>query len=58
MQEWIDVLIAFAHDERKYDFGTRSIDEMKVVTSNDKIEIQKDNKWDHLVKLSELFASG
>lgn len=58
MQEWIDILIAFAHDHQAYDFGTRSIDEMKVVTAQDVIEIQKDEKWDHLVKLSEVFASG
>lgn len=58
MLEWIDILIAFAHDDRRYDFGTASIDEMKVVTSQDVIEIQKDDKWHHLVELSEVFASG
>lgn len=57
MEEWLDILIAFAHDDRKYDFGTRAIDEFKVVTSEDVIEIQQDKKWGHLVKLSEVFAS-
>jgi uncharacterized protein YaiE (UPF0345 family) len=58
MQEWIDILVAFAHDDRNYDFGTKSIDEMKVVTSEDKIEIQKDDRWEHLLKLSDVFATG
>jgi hypothetical protein len=58
MEEWIDILIAFAHDDRKYDFGTRSIKEIKVVTASDRIEIVQDDEWDHLVKLSEVFASG
>ncbi|KAK6197707.1 hypothetical protein LQW54_010611 [Pestalotiopsis sp. IQ-011] len=58
MEEWLDILIAFAaHDDRKYDFGTRAIDEFKVVTSDNVIEIQQDTKWGHLVKLSEIFAS-
>lgn len=57
MEEWLDILIAFAHDDRKYDFGTRAIDEFKVVTSDNVIEIQQDTKWAHLVKLSEIFAS-
>lgn len=58
MQEWIDMLAAFAHDSRSYDFGTRGIDEMKVVTSGDVIEVQKDDRWDHLLKLADVFASG
>ncbi|KAI4600593.1 hypothetical protein KJ359_000952 [Pestalotiopsis sp. 9143b] len=57
MEEWLDILIAFAHDDRKYDFGTRAIDEFKVVTADNVIEIQQDTKWAHLVKLSEIFAS-
>jgi hypothetical protein len=64
MQEWINILIAFAHDDQSYDFGTRDINEMNVVTSEDVIEIQKDDRWDHLLKrdhllkLADVFASG
>ncbi|KAK9417605.1 putative Carboxylic ester hydrolase [Seiridium unicorne] len=56
MQEWIGLLVAFAHDDRSYDFGTRAINEIKVVTSEDVIEVQKDDKRDHLIKLSDVFA--
>ena len=56
MQEWIDCLIAFAHDDMSYDFGTRSIDEMRVVTSDDVIEIQKDERFGAFVELSAVFA--
>ena len=56
MQEWIDSLIAFAHDDRSYDFGTRSIDEMRVVTADDVIEIQKDERFGAFVELSSIFA--
>lgn len=58
MQEWLDILIAFAYDHEAYDFGTRSVDEMKVVNARNIIEIEKDEKWARLVKLSEVFASG
>ncbi|KAK9772251.1 putative Alpha/Beta hydrolase protein [Seiridium cardinale] len=47
MQEWIDIQVAFTNDDRSYEFGTRAIDEMTVVTSEDAIEVQKDNKWYH-----------
>ncbi|KAK6062575.1 major facilitator superfamily transporter [Seiridium cupressi] len=57
MQQCIGLLVAFAHDDRSYDFGTRAIDVIKVVTSEDVIEVQKDGKWDHLIKLSDVFAS-
>jgi hypothetical protein len=56
MQDWIKVLVAFVHDDQEYDFGTKSIDEMKVATPEGIIEIQKDVRWDGLVKLGEVFA--
>ncbi|KAM0814834.1 putative Alpha/Beta hydrolase protein [Seiridium cardinale] len=56
MQELIDMQVAFANDDRSYGFGTRAIDEMTVVTSEDVIEVQKDDQWNHLIKLSDVFA--
>ncbi|KAI1876721.1 uncharacterized protein JN550_000793 [Neoarthrinium moseri] len=56
MQEWIDMLRAFVHDDQAYDLGTRAIDEMKVVTSENVIEVQKDKRWPQLVRLGEVFA--
>lgn len=58
MKEWIGILIAFVHNDQSYDFGTRAIDEMKVMTSDDRIEIQKDERFKRLVRLSNVFASG
>lgn len=57
MEGWIQSFVAFVNDDSEYDFGTHHIDEMKVATPTGKIEIQKDERWDELVKLGEIFAS-
>ncbi|KAK4921228.1 hypothetical protein LTR66_016683 [Elasticomyces elasticus] len=56
MNDWIKSLVAFVQDDQEYDFGTRSIDEMKVATPQGTIEIQSDGRWESLVKLGEVFA--
>lgn len=56
MEEWIKSLVAFVQDTQEYDFGTKSIDEMKVATPQGSIEIQKDVRWGDLVRLGEVFA--
>jgi hypothetical protein len=58
MQEWIDILIAFAHNDQSYDFGMKAIDEFKTVTAGDTISIEKDTRWETLLKLSDVFATG
>lgn len=57
MEGWIQSFVAFVNDDSEYDFGTQDIDEMKVATPACNIEIQKDQRWDELVKLGEIFAS-
>lgn len=57
MEGWIKSFVAFVNDDSVYDFGTQDIDEMKVATPEGKIEIQKDQRWDELVNLGEIFAS-
>lgn len=56
MENWIKNLVAFVNEDQEYDFGTKSIDEMKVATAEGTIEIQKDVRWGDLVKLGEVFA--
>jgi uncharacterized protein YaiE (UPF0345 family) len=56
MEDWIKNLVAFVQVDHRYDFGTKSIDEMKVATPEGTIEIQKDTRWGDLVKLGEVFA--
>lgn len=57
MEGWIQSFVAFVNDDSEYEFGTHEIDEMKVATTEGKIEIQKDLRWAELVKLGEIFAS-
>lgn len=56
MEDWIALFVAFINDDQTYEFGTNSIDEMKVVTPECNIEIQKDGRWERLVRLGEVFA--
>ncbi|KAL3474300.1 Alpha/Beta hydrolase protein [Aspergillus californicus] len=56
MEDWIEAFVAFVHDDEEYDFGTQSIEEMKVATPEGKIEIQKDLSWDRLVHLGEVLS--
>ena len=56
MEGWIEAFVAFVND-KEYQYGTNSIDEMRVVTPEGKIEIQKDARWNELIKLGEVFAN-
>ncbi|KAJ5724920.1 hypothetical protein N7493_006648 [Penicillium malachiteum] len=55
MEGWIEAFVAFVNDQ-EYQFGS-TIDEMRVATPEGKIEIQKDVRWEELVKLGEIFAN-
>lgn len=57
MEDWIEQFVAFANDDQQYDFGTRAIDEIKVATPDGTIEIQKDQRWESLVRLGGVFAN-
>lgn len=54
--DWVSILVAFVNDDHTYRFGTTSIQEFKVLTSEGGIEIQEDARWDKLLELSHIFA--
>jgi len=56
MDDWIRHLVAFVHDERDFAYGTRKADEYKVITPDEKIEVQTDPQWHHLLQLMPVFS--
>ncbi|KAL4752926.1 hypothetical protein BDW72DRAFT_211029 [Aspergillus terricola var. indicus] len=56
MHAWIRDLVAFVNDELDYVYGTEQVDEVKVVTPECRIEIQKDPRWNELLDLMAVFA--
>ncbi|KAM3086195.1 hypothetical protein ACMFMG_000332 [Clarireedia jacksonii] len=56
MEDWIADLAAFVGDEAGYDYKTRRIDELKVLTPDGRIEIQNDDRWRDLLNLAEVFS--
>lgn len=58
MEDWIQNLIAFVRDDKAFDFGTRAIDQVKAIKSDATIEVVKDERYEELKKLGELFARG
>lgn len=56
MEDWIQILTAFVNDDKRYKFGMTSIDQMKVMTPEGKVEIRSDERWEELVKLGSIFA--
>ncbi|KAK2063122.1 alpha/beta-hydrolase [Colletotrichum caudatum] len=56
MKDWIEILVAFMNNRETYEFGTNSIQEMKVMTPEGNIEIRQDNRWNELVNLGKIFA--
>lgn len=58
MEEWIRILVAFVHEDEEYEFGTSSLEQIKVMTSKGTIEVQDDQRWEELTRLGEVFAQG
>ncbi|KAK4546513.1 hypothetical protein LTR36_001730 [Oleoguttula mirabilis] len=58
MEEWIEILVAFVNDDQTYDYGTRSVEEMKVATPSRTVTIERDDRFGELVNISEIFSSG
>lgn len=56
MENWIRVLVAFVNDEESFDFGTRTVQEMRVATPQATIEVQKDQRWDELLQIGDIFS--
>jgi hypothetical protein len=56
MKDWIRDLAAFVEGGEGYEYGTTSIDEVKVVTPQGEIEVQRDARWEKLLSLAAVFA--
>ncbi|KAJ4156511.1 hypothetical protein NW754_008145 [Fusarium falciforme] len=58
MTDWIRILVAFVNNDETYDYGTKTVQEMKVITPEGTIEVQKDQRWDELVRIGNIFSGG
>ncbi|KAJ4245599.1 hypothetical protein NW757_009862 [Fusarium falciforme] len=58
MTDWIRILVAFVNNDETYDYGTKTVQEMKVITPEGTIEVQKDQRWDELVRIGDIFSGG
>lgn len=58
MSEWIRNLIAFVQNDKDFDFGTRQIEEYKIVSPDMKIEVVADGRFKELSVLGGVFAQG
>ncbi|OHF02886.1 hypothetical protein CORC01_01644, partial [Colletotrichum orchidophilum] len=56
MEDWIQILVNFVNDTVDYEFGTKSVDQMKVLTPEGTIEVRPDERWNELVELGDIFA--
>lgn len=58
MSEWIRNLIAFVQNDKDFDFGTRQVDQHKIVSPEMKIEVVTDGRFKELSALGGVFAQG
>ncbi|KAL4862597.1 hypothetical protein BDV12DRAFT_178567 [Aspergillus spectabilis] len=56
MEAWIRNLVAFVNDEEAFEFETKKIEEMKIVTPKGTIEVQEDERLHELLEIGETFA--
>ncbi|RDW93370.1 Carboxylic ester hydrolase [Aspergillus mulundensis] len=56
MEDWIENLVAFVNDKQEFEFGTKTAQEMKVVTPEGRIEVRSDERWEELLRIGEMFA--
>ncbi|KAI9924183.1 hypothetical protein ASPWEDRAFT_136873 [Aspergillus wentii DTO 134E9] len=56
MGDWIQDLVEFVGGNEEHQFGTQSVDEYKVLTPRGTIEIEKDTRWDELLRLMDVFS--
>jgi uncharacterized protein YaiE (UPF0345 family) len=56
MEEWNRILIAFVNGDETYDFGTSSVQDVKVITPDGDIKIQKDERWEELIEIGKIFS--
>ncbi|KAF9883410.1 hypothetical protein FE257_003493 [Aspergillus nanangensis] len=58
MEDWIRILVAFVNNDESYQYGTQTVQEMKVITPAGSIEIQEDERWDELLRIGQIFSGG
>lgn len=58
MADWIRILVAFVNNDETYEYGSKTVQEMKVITPEGTIEVQKDQRWDELVRIGNIFSGG
>ncbi len=56
MKTWIRNLTAFVNDEEGYSYGTKDIQDLKVVTPERTVEVHADARWLELLKLADRFS--
>ena len=56
MYEWIRVLAAFVSGDNLYDFGTKSIEDIKVITPDGNIGVRSDERWEELIEIGKFFS--
>jgi hypothetical protein len=56
LDEWVKILVAFVGGRRDYDFGTKAINELKVLTNNMEIRVERDEKYAELRDLGAVFS--
>lgn len=56
MKDWIQILVAFVNNDESYEYGTNTVQEMKVATPQGRIEIRMDERWNELTKIGEILS--
>ncbi|EFZ03017.1 carboxylesterase/lipase domain protein [Metarhizium robertsii] len=56
LDTWVKILVAFVGGDEDFDFGTRTIDEVKVLTSKMDVAIEKDARYNELRELGAIFS--
>lgn len=57
MRDWIQILLAFMHDDTTFQLGTKEIDDVKVLTADKQIVVQKDARYAELKNLGKIFSA-
>ncbi|TWU71203.1 hypothetical protein ED733_002514 [Metarhizium rileyi] len=58
LDRWIKILVAFVNGEQSFDLGTNAIDELKVLTAEMDVRIEKDARYNELCTLGAIFSQG
>lgn len=56
MDEWAKILVAFVGGNPDFDFGTKKIDDLKVLTNTMGIKVEKDVRYKELRDLGAIFS--